>query len=359
MAVNAGNASPASSIGKLASSILSTVESPVKVLVLDGANPVFATPQVWKVKEALTKVPFIASFASFLDESSALADLILPDHSFLESWAEAAPESGSLVAVTSIAPPAMRPLYQTRAMADVLLDVGRRLQKPLGLPWQTLDEMAKASLATTLSTKEGDDEVWLTSLKQSGWWGDLPGSPAPSSGAGLAASPPPMAFVEPQFDGDAQQFPFHFLPYASASFLDGSLAHLPWLQEMPDPLTSAMWSSWVEVNPRTAESLGISDRDIVEIMSSHGSIRAAAVVTPGLAPNIIAMPVGQGHSMFTRYASGRGENPIAILGPVLEPETGALAWAATRVKVSRVGGPDGRLILFAGEKYEKPNHGLR
>jgi hypothetical protein len=32
--------------------------------------------------------------------------------------------------------------------------------------------------------------------------------------------------------------------------------------------------------------------------------------------------------------------------------TGALAWAATRVKLSRVGEGDGRLILFAGGMRE-------
>ena len=71
--------------------------------------------------------------------------------------------------------------------------------------------------------------------------------------------------------------------------------------------------------------------------SQHGTLRAPAVLSPGIAPDVIAMPVGQGHQTFTRYASGRGANPMSILAPVLEPETGALAWAATRVKVSRVG----------------------
>ena len=47
-------------------------------------------------------MPYIVSFGSFLDETSSLADLILPDHSFLESWAESVPESGSLVAVASV-----------------------------------------------------------------------------------------------------------------------------------------------------------------------------------------------------------------------------------------------------------------
>jgi anaerobic selenocysteine-containing dehydrogenase len=163
--------------------------------------------------------------------------------------------------------------------------------------------------------------------------------------------------AEAQFDGDAGQYPFHFFPYPSAAFLDGSLAHLPWLQEMPDPLTSAMWSQWVEINPATAARLEIGDGDVVEVASAHGSVRAPAVLTPGIAPDIVAMPVGQGHQMFTRYASGRGENPVGVLAPVTEAATGALAWAATRVRVTRAGGPDGRLILFAGGMREHVDHG--
>ena len=137
--------------------------------------------------------------------------------------------------------------------------------------------------------------------------------------------------------------------------MDGSLAHLPWLQEMPDPITTAMWSSWVEINPQTAARLGIADGDVVEIASGHGSVRTPAVLSPGIAPDVLAMPVGQGHETFTRYASGRGANPIKVLAPAVEPETGALAWAATRVKISRVGGPDGRLIRFAGSLFDHPN----
>ena len=79
------------------------------------------------------------------------------------------------------------------------------------------------------------------------------------------------------------------------------------------------------------------------------------MVSPGIAPDVLAMPVGQGHETFTRYASGRGSNPIKLLAPTVEPETGALAWAATRVKISRVGEPDGRLIRFGGALFDHPN----
>ena len=298
-------------------------------------------------------MPYIVSFGSFLDETAALADLILPDHSFLESWSEAVPESGSMVAVASVAPPVMMPLHATRSTPDILLDVGRRLARPLNLPWENFQGLLAATFAGLPSTSDFD--AWTDAQEKGGWWGTLPARlTAPAS---APATRTPMAFVEPRFDGDASQYPFNFLPYASNAFLDGSLAHLPWLQEMPDPLTSAMWSSWIEINPTTAARLGIALGDVVEVASAHGTLRTAALVSPGIAPDLVAMPVGQGHQSFTRYASGRGENPIELLAPLTEPETGSLAWAATRVRITRVGGPDGRLILFAGGMREHEDGG--
>jgi anaerobic selenocysteine-containing dehydrogenase len=348
---------PVASFEKFCANILATERSPVQLLLVDGSNPVFATPPAWRVREALQKIPFIASFGNFTDETSVLADLILPDHSFLESWVDGLPEAGASVAVANLAPPAMRPLHQTRAMPDVLLDVARRLRQPLQpqLP-ETFEEVLKAAFdalpAPSGSEAQSADDAWTVVQERGGWWGATPGA---ADAPGRQAASPAMDFVEPQFDGDAAKHPFHFLPYVSQAFLDGSLAHLPWLQEMPDSLSTAMWSSWVEINPRLAERLGIHTGDLVEIASRHGTLRAAALLSPGLAPDVIAMPVGQGHQTFTRYASGRGENPISLLGPIAEASTGSLAWAATRVALSRVDDGDGRLILFAGETREHPH----
>jgi anaerobic selenocysteine-containing dehydrogenase len=203
-------------------------------------------------------------------------------------------------------------------------------------------------------------DAWASIEKQGYWTG-----PAQSA-VPVASHQSPATFVEPRFDGDAALYPFHFLPYPSQAFFDGSTAHLPWLQEMPDPLTSAMWSSWVEINPQTADRLGIVQADVIEITSTQGTVRAPAMITPGIAPDVIAMPVGQGHDTFTRYASKRGVNPVAVLAPLADAETGALAWAATRVKIARVGGANGsvagaddsvKLIMFAGEMRENPNDG--
>ncbi len=302
-----------------------------ELLLIDEANPVYAAPAAWRVAEALQKIPFIASFGSFLDETSALADLILPDHTFLESHVDRISESGSLTAVAATAPPVMRPLHLTRAMPDVLVEVSSRLSRAISPPLQRYEERLQPGEAAPAASR----------------------APAPAAAAGA----PPLPPAEAQFDGDPGEYPFHWLPYPSVGLLDGSVAHLPWLQELPDPMTSAMWSSWVEINPQTAERLRIGQGDVVEIASPHGTLRTAALLSPGVAPDVLAMPTGQGHQTFTRYASGHGANPMTIVAPLVEKETGALAWAATRVKISRVSGPDGKLTLFAGATRERPFEG--
>lgn len=337
-----------------------------ELLIIDGINPVFSAPPAWRLRESLMRVPGIVSVGAFLDETSALADLILPDHTFLESWVDAVPESGASIGTFSVAAPTMRPLHNTKSTVDVLLEASAKLLEPLEWPWQTHEEVLAASFES-LPPAEQDGDVWSEVQARGGWWGELPsglrrGEPqAEGTAREQTRTPrnapppeavPPATFVAPRFDGDSDAFPFSFLPSPSSTFLDGSLAHLPWLQEMPDPLTSAMWSSWVEINPQTAESLGIHDGDVVRVTSAHGTLETAAILSPGIAPTLLAMPAGQGHTTFTRYASGRGANPLAILAPMSDETTGTLAWAATRVKIERVSGPDGRLVLFAGAMRE-------
>lgn len=330
----------------------------IGALLLYGANPVFATPAAWGMRKAFEKAPFIASFGSFIDETSILADLILPDHSPLESWIEDVPESGSDRTVVSVAPPAMLPLHDTRSMPDVVLDLAHQLGGDTAktLPWKTFDEAIQADFAALYKAKGSKDaktadDFWSNAQQQGGWWG--PEETAAPGASATKVARDPLKFSAAQFDGNAVEYPFYFMPFASQMFYDGSLADLPWMQEAPDPMSSAMWSTWVELNPTTANKLGIKQADLIEVASQHGTLRAPAMITPGIAPDVVAMPIGQGHETFTRYASNRGANPISILAPMSVSGADSLAWAATRVKISRVG--EGKLILFgASLRQESP-----
>jgi anaerobic selenocysteine-containing dehydrogenase len=343
------------SLNAFAQSALSGPHAP-QVLLLNEANPIFSAPPGLRIREALAKIPTIVSFGSFIDETSAQADLILPDHAPLESWLDSTPESGSMQTVVNLSPPAVLPLHDTRSMPDVLLGVAHQLGGEIAkaLPAATFDVMLRAAYVP-LRTRAGsvdaktDDDFWDAAQTQGGWWSTPSTTHNPDHSEAAAGKHAPVSTAVPEFAGAAGDFPFYFLPYPSQSFGDGSLAHLPWLQELPDVLTSAMWSSWVEIHPQTGERLGIRQGDLVEIASPQGSIRAPAVLSPGIAPDMVAMPVGQGHENFTRFASGRGANPLSILAPLAEHETGSLAWAATRVKLTRAGGPEqAKLVLFAG-----------
>ena len=349
------------SVKELADQVLSLKPFPVKTLLLAEANPVFSAPAAWKLREALEQIPFIAGFGSFIDETSSMADLILPDHTALESWQEDVPETGTTRATVSLAAPAMKPLFDTRATPDVFLELGKRLggRVEAALPWENYEELLKETLGGLLSEvgasiESGDlNEFWSKAQEQGGWW-KLSGEARSPSRASRRRSrrTNPVAFEEPEFDGREGEFPFYFLPFASQGSVDGRHANLPWLQEMPELLSTVRWGSWVEINPHTAERLGIQEGDLIAVESSRGRVEAPALIFPGIAPDTVAMPAGQGHQSYGRYASDRGANPASLLAPLTEAETGELAWAGTRVRLTKVG--KGRLIKAAGSLEERP-----
>jgi anaerobic selenocysteine-containing dehydrogenase len=145
-------------------------------------------------------------------------------------------------------------------------------------------------------------------------------------------------------------FPLELLTYEHATLGLGEHANLPWLQELPDPMTSVIWGSWVEINPKTAESLGIADGDLVEVHTSAGTVRAPAVLYPPIRPEVIAFPHGQGHDAFGRYAGNRGVN-AALLSPL--PANSTAGALAMRARVSRVS-DEGELIRFGTSLPERP-----
>jgi anaerobic selenocysteine-containing dehydrogenase len=151
--------------------------------------------------------------------------------------------------------------------------------------------------------------------------------------------------ARPRFAGDEKQFPLHLQVYPSTAFHDGRGAPLPWLQQLPDPMSTVVWDSWIEINPTTAAGLGISQGDLVEVASPRGTLRMPAVLYPGIRPDLVAIPLGQGHKGAGRYARERGVNPLALLALVEGNEQQA-AWNATRVRLTRISAKGG--LVTAG-----------
>lgn len=325
----------------------------VNLLMVHRANPVYGLPAAIDPREAVGRVPFVVSFSSFMDETTAMADLVLPDHHFLEDWGDDVPDPGPGYQIVGFQQPVVVPQLNTRSFANLLLTVANELggEVARALPWGSLKDALQQAAQELRGLNRGSvpaggvEAYWTSLLQQGGWW-DTASAGAPPEAGGTARLPtqPPL----PAFEGTAQEYPFFLHVFPSAALGTGEMAHLPWLQGLPDPNTTVVWRTWVEVNPKTAADLSLTEGDVVAVESPAGSIQAPVYVYPAIRPDVVAMPLGQGHTAYGRYASNRGANPLDILAPRSDAETGTLAWAATRVRLRKTGERLTRLPKFEG-----------
>jgi anaerobic selenocysteine-containing dehydrogenase len=233
--------------------------------------------------------------------------------------------------------PVVTPLYDTRQFPELLMAVAHGLggRMAAAFPYQSYPEMLKGFMKKHVGPAGGKDfeAVWVELLRQGGLFTTGRKSVKGYRWVPGAALPDPE---EPRFAGDGKQFPLHLQVYPSTAFYDGRGAPFPWLQQLPDPMTSVVWGSWVEINPKTAAELGIVFGDLVEITSPQGSLRLPAVIYPGIRPDMVAIPMGQGHRDAGRYARGRGANPLVLVALVSNGKEVQPAWNATRVRVTRI-----------------------
>ena len=308
-----------------------------KVLFVHGVNPVFELPASLGFKDAMNGVEQVISFATFPDETALEADYVFPDHHSLESWGYQRVATGAAQPVLSGSQPVVSPFYNTRATADVLIAAAQLAGGKLAqaLPFTDEVEFLQSKVAPLMNSAEGffsapDINTFMAYFQQyGGWWKTTDGRsvPVPADLLNHSLSP-----AEPTFAGEGE---FFFIPFVSPTLAEAG-ANKPWLQELPDPTTTVMWNTWVEINPVTAHELGLEDDDVVKIVSEAGELEVPVYRYPAIRPDTIAMPFGQGHTAYGRYAEKRGVNPADLLGQYFN-EAGDLAFAGMKVKIEKTG----------------------
>ena len=317
----------------------------VKALLVRNADPFYGLPENTGIARASFNVPLIVSFSNRFDDTTMLADIILPENHYLEDWGTDIPDPGPGYQTIGFQQPVVRPFFEprgphlgTKNFGDVLMTLAQVLEKDLGLDADNFKGLLENDARRLRELDRGsvraanDKLFWNTILQRGGWWDTNARGETHDPRSGEYSFP--TAAQTPSTGGSGN---FHLIPFETTGITDGSGADLPWLQATPDPITTATWQTWVEINLKKAEELGIKEGDVVEVTSEQGSIEALAYPHPGISPDVVAIPVGQGHKGGGRYSKDRGANVLSILSPVTESETGALAWAATRVNVRPTG----------------------
>jgi anaerobic selenocysteine-containing dehydrogenase len=158
--------------------ILSANPYPINALFLFATNPLANHPAKEAFAAALEKIPLIVSFSPFLDESSAMADLILPDQTYLERWQDDQVNHLAGFTCFSVARPASRPLHQNRNSSDVLLQMGQSLGGAVArnFPWKTFEELLGAGAQGLFKSGRGyvvsinAQEALRKVLERQGYW---------------------------------------------------------------------------------------------------------------------------------------------------------------------------------------------
>jgi len=323
----------------------------IKVLFIHGVNPVFELPKSFGFSEALTSVETVISFATFPDDTAAASDYVFPDRHGLESWGYQRAATGSSHSVLSGSQPVVSGVYDNEtselvykpmATVDVLLQAsklaGGKFEQ--ALPYKDEVDFIQNKLTSLVGISGGffaasDINTFSSYFQQHGGWWTEGGNIGELPEANPLANP--IKVEEAEFGGEGELL---LLPYVSPTLGEAG-ANKPWLQELPDPSTTVMWNTWVEINPKSeiVHKLHLENDDVIEISTPVGKVEVPVYLYPAIRPDVIAIPFGRGHEFYGRFANRaakNGVNPTDVLEAFFN-EAGDLAFAGTKVEIRKTG----------------------
>ena len=318
----------------------------VDTVIIRGADIVFGIPEFARVRSALENVRTVIAFTHVMNDTADIADIVLPETTFLEEWGLDLPEPGpGYRTVTFQQPVAGIPSDQSdptpRSFGDVMLDLLGGLDGA-----RTMRELVSSASDTlfnigTGSIRASNRDLFFRGVLQRGGWWDInsteSGSARPinpfEGSRGSLKSEAEYSPTNPVDSGDD----FHLLPFETGYLANGRLSPAPWALQCADPISTIAWTTWAEISKYDAERMDIREGDILLLRSESGEMEVVAYPHPAAPPGVISVPIGFGHQTGGRYAAGLGDNVLKILSSQKDEETGALAWAATRVKAIRSG----------------------
>lgn len=335
-------------------------------------TPVYANGECQENIDILSDeslMPYNVCVNAYYDESAALADLILPNPSYLEWWDWEDMVSPKQIPEYSIRQPFVKPLGESRDFKDVVCDMAERMGFPLG--FNTAEEFVKKSCDMTPGIKEAGGFEYM---KTHGVWHDPKAKPkyygykkkvkasalkkdgvildeatgvywnAKKAKAKkkdyVATKKAFKAYVGQKigdnvyagFKPDAVNKSGYFELY-SELLKKKKFSALPTYVPIPEHekmgpkdlvlttykvsvqiharsanckwLTEMYHENPAKINPISAKLLGIKTGDAIKVKSVIGEIKTTAEVTEEIIPGVVAISHHLGHWEYGRYASGK------------------------------------------------------
>ena len=290
------------------------------VLMVYEANPVYALPHAERMSKLMEGIPFIVSFSPFMDETAAMADLILPSSLCLERFEDAYTPYGLGQTLYTAAVPVVSPVFDTKPAPDFILELAGDLGIDLG--YGSLEEViqAKAKALGADWRKLTAGQPWVSKATldvdtNALWQKPFTGMVRKSQGTNFYVALAPLN-----------------LPYVGSEKLATPGDLLTIIRD--DELLGSEF--FVRINAATASKYGIGKGDRVKLTSPVGEINARIALDEGVMSDVVAAPLWFGRTAWDYNSRNKGENVFDLLAAEQEPVTGMTVFTDTRIKISKV-----------------------
>jgi len=270
------------------------VAGDVDALFMYNVNPVYDYYNAAGFKEGLKRVGLTVAINEYNDETAKLATYVCPDHHFLESWNDAEAYTG----MYTLAQPAIRPIFDTRQAAESLLKwagIETDYQTYIKNYWEN-------NLFSTQDKHLTFTDFWNHSLQNGVYELDAVVKECPvydfeflgSNANKLTAS---------KSDG------IELVLYQKIGIGSGKMANNPWLQELPDPISKAVWDNYIAMSPQFAKDNGVTQEDLVKI---NDAFELPVLYQPGQPYGTVSIAIGYGREGIGKVADGVGVNVFGM-----------------------------------------------
>lgn len=286
-------------------------------VIFYNCNPVYDHPQGVELGSALKNVSLTVSTSYTPDETASASAYIAPDHHYLESWNDFEPKANSY----SLSQPAITPIFKTRQGQESLLTWAGETSVDyfayLQANWKTW----------FYDTKKDETASFQSFWDKCLYDGVYEGTPAEAKALTFNGNLESAASAISAVKGSALEL----VVYESYGIGNGTQANNPLLQELPDPITKAVWDNYLTVSLTDAEKTFKIKNDaegntqLVTLTVNGKTVTVPALVQPGQMPGTVGLALGYGRTKVGVVAENRGVSAY----PFVALSNGSLNYTAT------------------------------
>ncbi|MFQ5989648.1 MAG: TAT-variant-translocated molybdopterin oxidoreductase, partial [Candidatus Methylomirabilales bacterium] len=284
----------------------------VDILVIISGNPVYNAPADLRLAEHLSKVRLRIHLSLYEDETSALCHWHLPEAHYLESWSDARAHDGTVTVIQ----PLIAPLYGGKSAHELLAALNGKSDR-------SSHDIVRDYWKSRNLTADFEN-FWRRALHD----GQIPGTALPAT---IVTLKPIRDWPASPSQTETSKNSLEIVFRPDPTIWDGRFSNNGWLQELPKPLSKLTWDNAVLISPATAERLGLSNEEVVELRYRGHSVRGPIWIMPGHAEDSVTIYLGYGRTRAGRVGTGTGFNAYAI-------RTSDAPWFGSGLEIQRTGG---------------------